>query len=134
MADEEFKPDDAHPEAVPVSRRRVDGRRREPVFNIPGPILFIVILCVAVQLVRMYVLSVQADTWVLVYGSFVPARFTLAGGFTDPLAWLTTVSYSFLHGSVLHVGVNMIWLLAFGSPVAARIGPWRTAGFWVLTA
>lgn len=107
---------------------------REPVFNIPGSILLIVAICVAVQLVRMYVLSPRTDEWFLIYTAFIPARFTQAGGFVDPLAWLTTISYSFVHGGILHITVNMVWLLAFGSPVAARIGVWRTAVFWVLTA
>lgn len=115
---------------APLDRRS----GREPVFNIPGPILAIVALCVGIHLVRLYVLSPGTDEWFLIYTAFIPARFTQAGGFADPLAWLTFVSYSFLHGSVLHVVVNMVWLLAFGSPVAARIGVWRTGLFWILTA
>jgi len=32
------------------------------------------------------------------------------------------VSYTFLHGSWTHVLLNAVWLLAFGAPVARRLG------------
>jgi membrane associated rhomboid family serine protease len=136
MMDDEFESGPAGAEGG-EARSRAPNRSRpagEPVFNIPGPILAIAGICVAVQLIRMYLLSPQLDEWVLFYASFIPARLTAPGGFMDPLALLTTVSYSFMHGSLLHVAVNTIWLLAFGSPVVARIGAWRTAVFWVITA
>ena len=40
-----------------------------------------------------------------------------------PWTWLT---YSLLHGSWLHVGLNSVWLAAFGSPVMRRAGTART--------
>lgn len=36
--------------------------------------------------------------------------------------WWTIITYAFLHGGWLHVGVNCIWFAAFGSPVARRFG------------
>ncbi len=40
-----------------------------------------------------------------------------------------------MHGSIAHIALNMnIWLAAFGSPLAARIGPLRMALFWVVTS
>lgn len=45
---------------------------------------------------------------------------------SDPSAmpW-TFVSYGLLHGSWMHVIFNVVWLAAFGSPVARRYGTWR---------
>jgi membrane associated rhomboid family serine protease len=41
----------------------------------------------------------------------------------------TLLTYGLLHGSWLHVGMNVLWLAVFGSPVARRLG---TPGFVVL--
>lgn len=37
----------------------------------------------------------------------------------------TLLSYGLLHGSWLHLASNGLWLAAFGSPVARRLGPGR---------
>lgn len=42
------------------------------------------------------------------------------GGWPGALASL--VGHTFVHGSILHVGLNMAWLLALGTPVARRLG------------
>ncbi|WP_019904289.1 rhomboid family intramembrane serine protease [Methylobacterium sp. 77] len=44
----------------------------------------------------------------------------------NPSASLWTfATYALLHGSWTHVIFNVVWLAAFGSPVARRCGPWR---------
>ncbi|WP_183430273.1 rhomboid family intramembrane serine protease [Mesorhizobium sp. RMAD-H1] len=106
----------------------------EPVFNIPGIILVLIGICVAAFLAQNYVLDDQQNFWVLMNFAFWPARFSQAGGFGDPAAWLTTVTYSFLHGGFAHIAVNMVWLAAFGSPLAGRIGTARMILFWIATA
>ncbi|MEK1887314.1 MAG: rhomboid family intramembrane serine protease [Phyllobacterium sp.] len=107
---------------------------REPVFNIPGIILAIMGLCAVVYVVDAYVLDEQQASTLLLDFAFIPARFSQYGGVYSPAAWLTTVTYSFMHGSFAHIALNMIWLAAFGSPLAARIGPLRTTLFWIATA
>ena len=37
----------------------------------------------------------------------------------------TLLTYAFIHGSWSHVGLNSIWIIAFGPPVARRLGAWR---------
>jgi membrane associated rhomboid family serine protease len=44
-------------------------------------------------------------------------------------AW-TFVSYALLHGSWIHLGVNIAWMVAFGTPVLRRFG---TVRFLVLS-
>ncbi|SDP61645.1 Membrane associated serine protease, rhomboid family [Phyllobacterium sp. YR620] len=107
---------------------------REPVFNIPGIILAIMGLCALVYIAEAYVLDEQQADTLLLNFAFIPARFSQYGGFYSPSAWLTMVTYSFMHGSFAHIALNMIWLAAFGSPLAARIGPLRTTLFWIATA
>jgi membrane associated rhomboid family serine protease len=49
-------------------------------------------------------------------------RLLLADG--GPKLW-TLLSYGLLHGSWMHLVSNVVWLAAFGSPVARRLGPAR---------
>jgi membrane associated rhomboid family serine protease len=68
-----------------------------------------------------------------VAGAFVPIRYT--GGYElDVFALTSLVTYSFLHGDWTHIAVNMIWLAAFGSPLATRLGVWRFAAFWIVAS
>ncbi len=39
--------------------------------------------------------------------------------------WWQPVTYMFMHGSVLHLCLNMFMLVMFGSPVESRVGSWR---------
>lgn len=50
------------------------------------------------------------------------ARYILGNGEGRP--W-TALTYAFLHGSWLHVGLNSVWLAAFGTPIARRCGTGR---------
>ncbi len=113
---------------------RTKPSSREPIFNIPGVILVIMALCAVIYVLEAYILDEEHGAQFLMDFAFVPARFSLYGGFYSPAAWLTTVTYSFMHGSLAHIALNMIWLAAFGSPLAARIGPLRTALFWIVTS
>ncbi|MGH6862630.1 MAG: rhomboid family intramembrane serine protease [Phyllobacterium sp.] len=107
---------------------------REPIFNIPTSIVLIMALCAVVFAVQSYILSGDQEVNFLWTFAFVPARFSEYGGLYSPMAWLTGLTYSVMHGSLAHIGLNMIWLAAFGSPLAARIGPLRTALFWIATS
>jgi membrane associated rhomboid family serine protease len=58
------------------------------------------------------------------------ARLLLADG--GPRLW-TMLSYGLLHGSWLHLISNVIWLAAFGSPVARRLGAGRFLNLMALS-
>ncbi|MGB0661705.1 MAG: rhomboid family intramembrane serine protease [Mangrovicoccus sp.] len=49
-------------------------------------------------------------------------------------ALLMHLSYSFLHGGMLHMGLNMIALASFGAAIVARVGPKRFLLAYFLTA
>ncbi len=59
------------------------------------------------------------------------ARYLVAEGAGRPYTLLT---YAFLHGDWGHLAVNCASLLAFGAPLARRLGTGRTLLFLVLTA
>jgi membrane associated rhomboid family serine protease len=46
----------------------------------------------------------------------------------------TFVTYAFIHGSLVHLFFNGVWLLAFGTPVARRFGWLRFFSFFLVTA
>ncbi len=106
---------------------------RQPVFNLAGVVTALIGLQVAIHGLRVYVLSDEQDYWTIVHGAFVPG---LYGGGIDIgfYLWTAPVTYSLLHASLPHLAINMIWLAAFGSPLANRIGVVRFLAFWAATA
>ena len=44
------------------------------------------------------------------------------------------MTYAFLHVNFTHLAFNLIWLVAFGTPVARRFGTWRFLAFFAFTA
>lgn len=114
------------------SRPPPEERHREPMFNIPPVVLAALAICVGVHLVRVYLLSADQDIGLLIRTAFVPIRYS--GAFDlDIYAFTSPVTYAFLHGGFAHLAVNMVWLAAFGSPLANRLGSLRFSLFWVFT-
>ncbi len=119
----------------PFDPRRAPSR--QPAFNIPGIIALLAGAMAAIQLVRS-ALSEAANVEILALFSFIPARydrvpeFDLPGGLGAEI-W-SFVTYALLHGGWMHLGVNMVWMLAFASPVARRFGHARFLLFCGVTA
>jgi len=113
--------------------------KREPIFNIPPVIIAVMAVLALVHVVRTYVLSDQQDLDFVLTFAFIPARYdtsvlggVLPGGYGAEL-W-TFVTYSLIHADWVHYGVNMVWLLPFGSAVARRFGGARFLAFFAVTA
>lgn len=107
--------------------------RREPVFNLATVVVVFIAACAIIHIVRAYLLTPEQDTSLILRFAFFPIRYS--GGYDfDIYALISPVSYSLLHGDFIHLGVNMIWLAAFGSPLANRIGVVRFMLFWIATS
>lgn len=137
--------------------------RSEPFFNVPAVILAVLGLMVLVQAARG-LLGPSADFAVVSRFAFVPGRLSFAfdpmgvakhfagmaahgtaearqesawaelvfrRGGTAPWSLLT---YALLHGGWMHLGLNGVWLVAFGTPVARRFGAARFLLFMAVTA
>jgi membrane associated rhomboid family serine protease len=102
----------------------------EPLFTLPGVVVVLIAACVLVHLVRLYALDNDQDVNFILRTAFIPVRYL---GPPDLYSFTSPVTYAFLHGSIAHLAVNMIWLAAFGSPLAHRLGPWRFVIFWIFT-
>ena len=109
------------------------AKAREPIFNIPTAVVLLIGVCVGLHLLRLYGLSPDEDFELIVRAAFIPIRYSGQFGI-DVYAFTSPLTYSFLHGSMLHLGVNMIWLAAFGTPLANRLGAPRFLLFWAATA
>lgn len=107
---------------------------REPIFNVPGVVLGLLALFLAVHLVR-WALPVEDYAWSTTVLAFIPARLTWEGADLPGgriAAFTSFLTHVFLHGDVAHLLINSAWLLAFGSPVARRTGTWRFLAFFLL--
>jgi membrane associated rhomboid family serine protease len=109
----------------------------EPIFNIPPVVSATIGVLILVHAVRVLVLTPQQDDLFLLEFAFIPQRYTLpVAVFPGGLgAWIWTfVTHAFIHANLLHLGVNIAWLLPFGSAVARRFGVWRFLGFFAIAA
>jgi membrane associated rhomboid family serine protease len=124
---------------TPVAKEMAEaarGGRFEPALNLPAFIVCFAVLLLAIQIIRSQFLSRAAELWVIVVFAFIPARY--GASFADfpvpAAAFWTPLTYSFLHGGWNHLIVNLLWLVAFGSPLARRIGIVRITILTVLTS
>lgn len=109
------------------------------MFNVPAVITALAALMLVIHGVRA-LLSEGADLDILALFAFIPARYdpsvltdgVLPGG--AGADYWTFVTYALLHGNLTHIGVNLLWMVAFGSPVARRFGPVRFLAFFAITA
>ncbi len=114
--------------------------KREPLFNIPSVVIAVLALLAFVHVVRTLLLSDDQNIEFLLNFAFIPARYdssTVPGGLlpggVGAEIW-TFVTYSLIHADWIHLGVNAVWLLPFGSAVARRFGAVRFLGFCTVTA
>lgn len=98
----------------------VDTKR---VFNLPGVVLATALLTVLL-FVMIFIAPERAVRIIENGAGFSPLRF-LAGPEANG-GWMRLVSplfgHMFVHASIAHLLFNMLWFLAFGAPVARRMG------------
>lgn len=95
----------------------------EPALNVPKSVTWVAALLIAVQVVRT-LLPDDLDLAFLLALAFIPARYAgaapeLPGGYVTAIT--SFVSYMVVHSGWVHLGVNLLWMLAFGSAVARRM-------------
>lgn len=151
------------PSDDPATRPTRAPKAREPIFDAPPVVLALVALLI-LSYFGFTLLSEDRQDWLFAQFAFIPGRLTLAlwpSKFNDLLArvnvsaearaqaalvrsffpllqegakpW-TLLTYAFLHGSWAHVGLNSIWIVAFGPPVARRLGAVRFLALFAATA
>ena len=100
---------------------------REPMLNLPTSIMVLGGIMIAIQALQSFVLdSAQRQEFLLAF-SFLPMRFNaVTAGIAFPGGVLgdiwTFVTYAFLHGSWMHLILNLVWMAAFATVLQRRIG------------
>jgi membrane associated rhomboid family serine protease len=106
----------------------------EPILNVPRGVSGAAALMAAVQLIRG-LLPDEVDLTLLLALAFIPARYSGAAA-ELPGGYLTCVTsfftYMVVHAGWLHLVVNVLWMLAFGSAVARRVGDRKFVVFSVM--
>ena len=131
------------PQSGPMDRFRIRtralARSSPPIFNLPPVVAALSGLLVFIHAMRA-VIDEETELEILLWLAFIPARYDsslllrlpLPGGVAADV-W-TFVTYAFLHGDIVHLVVNLVWFLAFGSAVAWRFGPARFVAFFAVTS
>jgi membrane associated rhomboid family serine protease len=110
------------------------------MFNVPPVVIATVAVLVGVHAFRMFALTNAQDGQFVLTFAFIPARYgtdplvggSFPGGFGADL-W-TFFTYAFLHADLLHLGLNLAWLIPFGTALGRRFGAWRYVLFMLVTA
>ena len=136
-----------------------DLTNREPIFNVPRVVVWLLAAFAAVHVIRELLPHEQSgsqaavdvlvgspwatwagdflpdETWLTGVLAFIPARL---GGLADelpggrPAIFTSFATHLFVHGDLTHLLVNSAWLLAFGSPIARRVDVPRFLLFFLL--
>lgn len=111
---------------------------REKVFNVPGVVLALTGLLALIHVVLAFLLTIAQTNDLLALFAFSPLRYADAippglPNWWGPRVW-TPVTYAFFHVDLSHLIFNLLWLLAFGPPVARRFGVVRFLAFGAFTA
>lgn len=96
---------------------------REPVFNLPRAVTLAAGLIIVVQIL-ISLLPFDTGITVFLTLAMIPARYTggaaeLPGGYLSAVT--SFVTYMLVHGGWMHLTVNVLWMLAFGTAVARRV-------------
>lgn len=126
--------DDASPPpAAPESGDIEPHRERTPIFNLPPVMLASLALLIAIFIVQSLLPDDELN-WLYFEFAFIPARYVVPFAQQDGEYLWTPVTYSLLHGNIQHILFNGLWLMAFGAPVARRIGVIRYVILWILSS
>lgn len=106
---------------------------REPIFNVPGPVVAILALFAAVHFGLNYLSDADFTWWALAL-AFVPARYSgqagqIPGG--DIASLTSFVTHQTVHIDLVHLILNSLWFLAFAAVLCRRMGSLRFIAFSV---
>jgi membrane associated rhomboid family serine protease len=106
----------------------------EPALNVPRVVTGVAALLTGVQIVKS-LLPDEAKITLILALAFIPARYSgaaleLPGGYLTAVT--SFVTYMVVHGGWVHLAVNLLWMLAFGSAVARRMSGLAFLSFSVL--
>jgi membrane associated rhomboid family serine protease len=110
------------------------------MFNVPPVVVATVVVLALVHAFRALALDPTEDVRFLLTFAFIPARYDanllVSGSFPGGLSadvW-TFFTYALIHADLMHLGLNVAWLLPFGTALARRFGTIRFLMFMLAMA
>jgi len=98
-------------------------------------VLILIAVNVGIHLVRL-VLPGSWDEYIGILSAFSPPYFLSIimgeGSLLGFILLFSPISYGFLHGDLLHLVINMAFLLAFGTAIERRLGRVRFLGLYFI--
>lgn len=106
----------------------------QPALRAPASVLALIGLFLAVHIWRQ--IHPAGDDGLFLLFSYLPFRADLPveNWMEQGARYWTPVTYALIHADWTHLGLNSLWMLAFGSPVARRLGAPRFLLFSALCA
>lgn len=97
-----------------------------PIVNAPPAVLIVIAILIGIHL-AIQLGGQDWDIWSLRNFSLIPVRFVGVKSIdmVEGSQYWSLVTYAFLHGSWMHVLLNSLWFLIFGTPVARQFGTFR---------
>ncbi len=126
--------------AVDKPSQPIFNKDKIPNLNIPKVLIYVVGAFFAIQLLRQ-ILPGQIDAYIVGGLAFNPLNYAHAQSiYADALIphsltlFASPVSYALFHDGWMHVLMNSLWLVVFGTPLAWRFGAVRFILFCLITA
>jgi membrane associated rhomboid family serine protease len=107
-----------------------DPAEHQPILNLPPCVTALLSLNIAVHLGRQLIPD-DWDDWLIGKFAVIPLRYSEAHWGWQTYAAL--IGHQFLHANLLHLGVNMLMLAAFGSGIERRLGGRRMLVLYLLS-
>lgn len=107
-------------------------RRNPPVLNAPAAVRWIVGVTVLVHVLRL-IMPVGVEEELFNGLAFIPDRYFGPNSSGNPfILALTPFGHLLLHADLMHLIMNMAFLLAFGSAIARRMGAFQFVSLYAI--
>lgn len=95
----------------------------EPMINMPPVTKYLLGLILGIHLIVTYALTTEQSSWVIGEFGFIPEKFH--SGNIDIYSAFSPITHMLLHGSWMHIIMNVFMLAAFGSGIERWLGSKR---------
>ena len=103
-----------------------------PTRSTPYVTITLIALNVLIHLVQLPMNIGERSAFIQAYG-FIPARLFTGEGPFSPISPVGTIfSSMFLHGGIMHLAGNMLYLWIFGNNIEDIMGPVRFIAFYIM--
>lgn len=106
-------------------------KKKEPLLNVPPATKALLAIIIGIHILTQFILSPEQFGWIYTHFSFIPASYTQDTGAPFWVKLVSPVTYLFLHGNWMHVGMNAVMLLAFGTGLEKFIGSTKMVVYFI---